>query len=307
MQKNNIRQIREWTDILKLNKEMDLEKGWLLLERKIRFKRSKWKFFLFIRNAAAVLLLPFVATTLYLYFYKDSKVEHSTVAQVETQCGYGQISKIMLSDGSEVWLNSGSKLRYPQNFTSNNRTVYLTGEAYFKVSANPKRRFDVKLADGLTTSAYGTEFNITAYQDQKNIEITLISGKIELTDPKMKQPQQLQPNECAVYARADKILNTIGNASVYAKTAWKNGKLVFRHTGMEEIVERLSRRYNVEIEVINPELFNREYSATFTTESIDDVIRLLSQIIPLNYKFYEPQRNEDLTFSKRKLVIQKKE
>lgn len=306
IQYQDIQKIKVWTDILKLNKEMDLDSRWLQLHNNIRFKRSQRHFFQIMRNVAAVLLLPFIAATMYLYFHNKSMTESESIAQIETECGYWQTSKVILPDGSEVLLNSGSKLRYPQRFTGNNRTVYLTGEAYFKVQADPEHRFDVKLPGGLITSAYGTEFNITAYEDLKNIEVTLVSGHVELTDADKKQSLKMQSDQCAMYSRAKKTL-IITDEDVYAKTAWKDGKLVFRHAGIEEIAERLSRRYNIEIEVKDPAIFNHEYSATFTTESIDNVMRLLSQIAPINYKFYDIQQKDDLTFSKRKLVLKMQE
>ena len=82
---------------------------------------------------------------------------------------YGLVSKITLPDGSEVWLNSGSKLHYPKQFVGDHRKVYLSGEAYFKVSSDKKHRFDVALSNGITVSAYGTEFNINAYNTLKKI------------------------------------------------------------------------------------------------------------------------------------------
>ena len=208
-----------------------------------------------------------------------------------------------MPDGSEVWLNSGSKLIYPHYFTVAHRKVQLTGEAYFKVQADKERRFDVQLPNGLTAAAYGTEFNINAYEDDNDIEIILASGKLKIISSEKEQTCDLQPSQQAVYNKGTKTL-LASDANIYLKTAWKDGIIVFRRSGMDEIINRLSKHFNVDIELRGEELHSYEYSATFTTESIGEILRLLEKSAPIQCRIIEPKQNRDFSFTKRKIIIQ---
>jgi ferric-dicitrate binding protein FerR (iron transport regulator) len=300
-EEEDIRRITEWANILELNRKTDVESRWEQVERKIHALRFRQKVFSLVRNAAAALLLPALITA--FLFHKQSFYEEQQPAQIEMLSAYGQVSKISLPDGSEVWLNSGSKLIYPHYFTGDHRKVQLTGEAYFKVQADRKRRFDVQLPNGLTAAAYGTEFNINAYEDDREIEIVLASGKLEIASFGKEQTCDLQPSQQAVFNKEAKTLLASG-ANIYLKTAWKDGKIVFRRSSMGEIINRLSKHFNVDIELQGKELHSYEYSATFTTESIADILRLLEKSAPIRCRIIEPKQNNDFSFTKRKVIIQ---
>ena len=163
--------------------------------QKNRFRQKIGRYF---RYTAAILLIPALISSIYFY-QRIYRLENQPIEQVELSSAYGLVSKITLPDGSEVWLNSGSKLHYPKQFVGNHRKVYLSGEAYFKVSSDKKHRFDVALSNGITVSAYGTEFNINAYEDDDEIQATLANGSIEIRNEKKPIPQVLNPGEQAVY------------------------------------------------------------------------------------------------------------
>ncbi|MDR1682145.1 MAG: FecR family protein, partial [Candidatus Symbiothrix sp.] len=177
--------IDRWMGILQLHNESDVEARWQQLHKRIVALRFRQNIFRFVRNAAAVLLLPALIA---LFHVSRQSSALSPVAQIEINAAYGQISQVDLPDGSKVWLNSGSKLTYPQRFTDNTRQVALIGEAYFKVQADKQHRFEVALPDGLIAGAYGTEFNISTYPDDPKAEITLVSGRLAVNIPEIESP-----------------------------------------------------------------------------------------------------------------------
>lgn len=303
IQDGDLLQIKEWTETLKLNREINVEDHWSRIEGKIHGLRFKRDIFHFIRNIAAVLLLPVLVSTYYLLDHKNSEPE--IIPQIELAAAYGQIAKITLPDSSVVWLNSGSKISYPQRFTGETRTVKLEGEAYFKVHADKKHRFDVVVPDALTANAYGTEFNISAYTEDAKTEITLVEGNLEIISASLNRTLDIKPSNQVLY---DKVANTLSveEVNIYVKTAWKDGKMVFRKTHFSEVVNRLSRHFNVNIELKDNVLLNYEFSATFTTETIEEILRLLEKTSPIRWTMIKPKQLDNLEFSKRKIIVMKK-
>ena len=234
---------------------------------------------------------------------KHIKVQaRKPVGLLETTTAYGVRTKITLSDGSEVWLNSGSTLSYPEHFTEDKRQVTLSGEAFFKVKSDKDHRFDVQTSDGITVSAYGTEFNVQAYAEEPDIKATLAEGHIQIGQINQSASQELIPGEQAVYSRHTQQMQ-VRKANLLVETAWKDGKLVFRRTPMEEIAKQLSRHFNVNIQLQGKEIFDYTYSATFTTETLAEILSLLEKTAPIRCEIIETQQQSDLAFTRKKVII----
>ena len=229
-------------------------------------------------------------------------MESLPIEQVELTTAYGVVSKVQLSDGSEVWLNSGSTLSYPKRFEGDKRTVFLSGEAYFHVSSDRAHRFEVQTSHGLVVSAYGTEFNVQAYEDETNIIATLANGHIEVEHANTNQREDLQPGEQLVYTKSEDKMQT-QKASLLAETAWREGKIMFRRTPMQEVVRQLSRHFNVDIQLQGKELYTYTYSATFTTETLPEILDLLEKTAPIRCEVIHPAPTADYAFSKKKVLI----
>lgn len=289
------------TERLAWQKKVDVDKNWGRLNHRIRREEWKNRFWWFSRVAAAILLLPSLLLSVFLYYQLD-QLNSLPVEQVELKASYGVVSKVTLSDGSEVWLNSGSKLIYPRRFKGEERLVYLSGEAYFKVESDPLRRFDVQTSDGIKVSAYGTEFNVEAYEDNKTIKATLAQGAIRIEQPELRISQNLNPGEQAVFTKNTKTISR-QDVNLLVETGWKEGKIVFRRTRMEEVVKRLSRHFNVDIQLQDQEIFDYSYSGTFTTETLEEILSLLEQTAPIRCEIIAPEQQKDLNFSKKKVVI----
>ncbi|HEV3224853.1 MAG TPA: FecR family protein [Puia sp.] len=151
--------------------------------------------------------------------------------------------QIFLSDGTKVWLNAASSLRYPTTFSGKNRIVELQGEGYFEVTKNKEKPFLVRTA-GMEVAVLGTRFNIMAYEDENAIQTTLLEGLVKVNHG--NQSDLLDPGKKAVLRRDNSIL-TVGDANVNQAVAWKNGYFYFDRSDIKTIMRQVSRWYDLDI------------------------------------------------------------
>lgn len=154
-------------------------------------------------QAAAVIAMPLL---LALGWYWGNKSVHSVELYSELIAPEGQVAESILADGTHVWLNAGSSLRYDPSFQGNQRNVELIGEGYFKVSKNPEKPFVVKTSK-LQVKVLGTSFNVRAYPDENHTEAVLEEGAIEmrLIDYPNQAPVKIKPGERAIYGQRKRI------------------------------------------------------------------------------------------------------
>jgi transmembrane sensor len=151
--------------------------------------------------------------------------------------------ELTLEDGTHVWLNSESSIKFPTNFTGSRRTVLLTGEAYFEVTKNPNKPFEV-ITEGQTISVLGTSFNVSAYPQDAAIYTTLVEGSLRVSD-QGGQSILVTPGNQSVY-NFDSGQLTSRAVDTYVYTSWKNGLLIFDDEELGMILQRLGRWYNVD-------------------------------------------------------------
>ena len=195
----------------------------------------------------------------------------------------GKRFRLELSDGSVVHMNSGSSLRYPVNFPAEGREVFLSGEAYFEVREDRSRPFAVK-AEELGVKVLGTRFNVAAYEEEANIEVVLVEGAVHLKadGPAQDEGVKLAPGQKGAFERADGNIRVVPvNTSLY--TSWMKGQLVFRDMTFDNIVAKLERYYNVDIENGNPELGREIFNASFNNVEIEKVLSFFSEAHQINY------------------------
>lgn len=198
--------------------------------------------------------------------------EHAATANTNTAVSYNTLStprggqyKVVLPDGSQVWLNAASSITYPTAFSSNERKVSISGEAYFEVHKDAAHPFRVVVAATAThpesvVEVLGTHFNVNAYNDENVVRTTLLEGKVRVNQLAISNGQLaknaersvvLKPGEQAVLAAALPIHDsrfTIHDADVEEATAWKNGLFQFQDATLPTIMRQIARWYNVEIE-----------------------------------------------------------
>ncbi len=180
--------------------------------------------------------------------------------------------EVVLPDGTKVWLNAASSLKYPTTFTGSERRVELTGEAYFEVAKNAARPFFVT-ASGQTVEVLGTHFNINSYFDEKAIKTTLLEGSIKVSDGKNKAV--IKPGQQSIIQFINNSI-IIRDADTEEAIAWKNGKFLFNYTDLQTIMRQLSRWYDVDVEyqgTIAPKHYSGHISRNVPVSQIFQVLK----------------------------------
>ncbi len=191
----------------------------------------------------------------------------------------GGTYKIHLSDGTCVWLNAQSELRYPETFSGDNRTVYVKGEVYFEVAKDKSKPFFV-FYNNNRIKVLGTAFNVKAYEKSKESLVTLCEGSIQLSSN--GQSNILEPNQQAVISE-DKT--TIISVKAQNFTAWKNNMFLYRSASLGLILDDLSRWYNTEIFYTNPKLKELQFSMYIKRyESIANIINMIETTGEVKFK-----------------------
>ena len=259
----------------------------------------------FWQKIAAVLIVPLLIATIIQGFgiksrFSDNKPTYHTAFSTA-----GTYSILELPDGSKVWLNAGSSLRYPDRFDRTSRIVNLVGEAYFEVHSDASSPFYVA-TPSFTVKATGTRFNVTAYKNYPTPTVTLAEGKVAVlksaTGTKDNLIATLLPQQHLKYDIAAGQA-TISNEDAYKYIAWKDGKLVFRNDMLTDVARRIGLQYNVDIEIVDDQIKHYRYRATFENEPLNELLRLLKISSPIDYREIKPELLPDGTFSRRKIII----
>jgi transmembrane sensor len=160
--------------------------------------------------------------------------------------------QLMLPDGTKVWLNAASSITYPVAFTGKDRTVTVTGEAYFEVFHDPHHPFSVR-TDRIEVQDIGTHFNINAYGDDQTINTTLLEGSVKVVDMRSgKQGRTLQPGEQAVVKTGGDEIEIKRDVDLDKVVAWKNGRMVLTNGTLRQLMSQVSRWYDIDIEYAGP-------------------------------------------------------
>lgn len=296
------------TLLYKIHYEINLKQG-KNQENKIE---SLSKVTTWLSRAAAILFIPLLGVVLYLLtinnFQTGKYVNLAKTDSLEVIAPQGSKTVVHLSDGSEVQLNYGSKIKYPHFFSNDKREVKLSGEGFFKVAHNPEKPFVVK-AGPLNIKAVGTTFNVLAYPGDDVIETTLVSGKVILEqvkkDGEIMNIGAMRPGLHVNYnLQTGSILGTEGSVEKYI--SWTEGKLIFEDTPIHQVAERLGRMFNVDFEV-KDEVKDYIYTVTFSDEQLYQILDLMIIVSPIAYKTLPRQKLPDGTFSKQTIIIQKRE
>lgn len=262
-----------------------------------------------LQRIAAILIIPLVA---YASFMTISNISLKRFSEKESiiqtiSARQGMVSQLSLSDGTKVWLNSGSTLQFPLKFTGKKRQVRLTGEAYFEVAKNKNQPFLIN-AHELNVEVLGTSFNIVSYDDESVSEVVLVNGEVKLyayADNKVKQFGLMHPGQRAIYAKKTQEAS-FEEVNVDKYVAWRKGMLILRDDSMNEVVKRLSRWFNIEISVKDPEINDYIYKATFSNETLVQVLSMLKISAPIDYRIIESKLLPNGKSTKQKVILMKK-
>lgn len=223
--------------------------------------------------AAIALLIVSVSIT-----FQMTKQHFAETPLIESTTPDGHLSTLQLPDGSIVETNSGSILLYPEKFKGKTRTVYLIGEANFKVKRNTSQPFIVKSGTMIVT-ALGTEFNVAAYPEDNEMTATLIHGKIKVECDNGKESYIVTPEQQVTYQR-NTGKSKLSEANIEDVTAWQKGMYVFKGVTMSAILNELERRYAVTFQynanIFNDDKFNFHFREK---SSLEDILNIMQEVV----------------------------
>jgi hypothetical protein len=224
-----------------------------------------------------------------LYYKNDPIVENLTYNTINVP--YGKVFNLELSDGTKVYLNSGTSIKYPVNFINNlDREVFIDGEAFFEVNSN-KSQFIVS-SNNTSAYVYGTKFNFKDYPEDNFSEVILTEGSLGVSEIsnniKNNDVLMIRPGERAkVNYSSGEIERSRVNTSLY--TSWIDGRVAFRNESLPSMIQKLERIYNVIIINNNKDIEEKYFTATilYKEESINDVLSYLSEVYGLKYQIID--------------------
>ena len=247
------------------------------LKRENQKKQEVFKLRSVLRYAAAIVGVMVLAAGLAYWF--RNKAEELVVASA----AHGQVREMLLPDGTKVWLNQSSVLKYPRAFEGKERHVYLDGEAYFEVARNHEKPFMVK-SPAMDVRVLGTSFNIKCRPDNSFAETTLIEGEVEVKDKSDKGRITLLPGQKAVLNRVTGRMQ-VKQVDPKMEIVWHNDLIPFEKSSIFQIAAALERFYGVKI-ILSPDVDSTNtYSGVLKKkDNIESVLNSLRNSIPFNYK-----------------------
>ena len=273
------------------NENIDIKSEFDLLQESIKDDNKELakpdilkKVYVMWQKIAAILILP-IFLALFMHYHTDSETK---IDNKEAKIVYNQLytpkgvrAKLKLNDGTIVWLNSDTKIKYSTNSELNTRNVELNGEAYFEVAHNKNRPFIVS-ANGLNVKVLGTSFNVNTYS-KKHIETTLVEGSVELYNKNKGKSILLKPGYKAIYNYKSGA-TSVKKTNVKYATAWKEGSILLSDTPMNHVITSIERWYGVDITVADKEILQYSFTANFKNKSLSEILNLLKISSPIAYK-----------------------
>jgi ferric-dicitrate binding protein FerR (iron transport regulator) len=266
-----------------------------------------------VLQIAAIVVVTFLAGFL-IQKYLPEKTEYTTV-----KVPYGAKSEVELPDGSKIWINSGSSLKYPAKPDDKEVFIYLNGEAFFDIVKNEKRKLNVQTTT-INVQVLGTAFNVKSYDDDDLVETTLVRGRISITgkvgnrtiEPVVLKPNQqarlmknkpevvngdlkgkaenqgIKSNVQAVSVR-EPFIKISGEIDIETVTCWKDNRMIFKSESFSELARKMERWYNVRIIIEDESLKRSAYTGVFEKETIEQAMNALSLSLPFSYRI---EKNE---------------
>ncbi len=315
--------------------EFDSQKAWndvaSVIQQKLRGNSEKLyeshDWFKTWLKIAAIFVFAFLLGGGSMIYFKKSVSSPYADNYISMEAPLGSKSVITLPDGTKVWLNAGTKLRYKSDYGVKIREVLLDGEAYFVVAKNKQKPFIVKTSD-INIKALGTSFNVKAYHNESTIETTLEEGivRIDAIDPKkgnISDPIILKPNQKAVFSKLNsetavnsssahpqqapklavqtpreeiKTLEILPVTDIRTCTSWKDTRWVIRHEKLSDLVVKLERRYAVDFTFADEEIKEYVFNGTLLEESLEQVLEVIQMAAPIDYSI--SHNNVTLTWNK---------
>ena len=270
---------------INLQEDPDMEKAWSRINPEtshLTLARKKWLKIQTTRFQciAAVLILALIlGLTGYLHFIK---IDKSEVAWLQVKNDSDQVREVPLNDGTVVWLNVASDLRYPKSFNKRNRNVYLEGEAYFEVEHDKRKPFVVHAGNSVTT-VLGTSFDVKS-ELSGDVQVNVVTGVVALSGIEDNKRVVLKKGETGLFSELDQSVEKQLNQDINF-LAWKTGKLSFRNTPLKEVCEILTRQYKTKVRLGSAALKPIHLTADYDHKKLEEVLDILKLTLNIQYQY----------------------
>jgi transmembrane sensor len=198
----------------------------------------------------------------------------SAISQQLLSTPRGGQYQLTMSDGTKVWLNALSSIRFPASFTGPERRVEITGEAYFEVAHMASKPFHVSV-NGMTIRVLGTHFNVNAYTDEASIKTTLLEGSVEVS--KDNKSARIKPGQQAIVHAESSVIGIVHDADVQASVAWKNGYFNLNGANIREVMRQISRWYQADIEYRGDVSNIDFYGQVSRRKNVSELLRIMEK------------------------------
>ncbi len=253
---------------------------WSSIEKNEPKQKSDYRIFYSALKIAAVLVAGLI-----IGFYVSSLNFSSEPEYYAAHSPKGSISEVILPDGSVIFLNADSRIKYSLEGKQNSREVFLQGEAWFEVAKSKKKPFVVH-TDAFDVKVTGTQFNVKAYDNENEVTATVEDGSVVIQSSKnfkISEDLVLKPGEQLVLHRETKDAS-VKKVNTKWFTSWKDNKLIFINMELKDLVVLLERKYGVDIEVKRKEIMELHFDGTIKDESIIEILEILKKTLPIDYK-----------------------
>lgn len=293
---DNMAEIYRASDMLYAMDYTDTDKALKNIGKKIRHTHIHL-FIAKMQRIAAVLFIPLFLCSL-LLLYKTLNTQAPTRMTITTSPG--MTANATLPDGTAVTLNSNSRLSYPSTFTGDRREICLQGEAYFNVTKDARHPFIVNTTKQAAIKVYGTHFDVEAYPKENIVTATLEEGSIAMlyADKYNRiMEHRITPREKIVYSTKTRDV-MISKTDVNVATSWKDDRLIFRNTPVRDVLRSLSKRYGVEFDVRNSNIYTNSFTGTLEQQRLDRILEYLAITSNMHFKYIS-----NCNISKQKQII----
>jgi ferric-dicitrate binding protein FerR (iron transport regulator) len=223
--------------------------------------------------AAAVAFLVVSTFVFYMVAVRNHQIVHETADQT---------LHVVLPDSSEVWLNEGSRLLYPDDFTSE-RSLILEGEGFFQVKPDLEKPFVIR-ADEVQIQVLGTSFNVKAYAEEGQTQVFVVTGKVSLSSTEVNKSIILIPGSIGMFNKESGLTSSEIEEDLNI-VAWKDRRLVFRKTPLGEVIKTVEKYFKTDIRIKNEELAGCRFTSEFNNPTLQEVIETLSVALDLKVEF----------------------
>ncbi len=255
--------------------EPDMQRAWQRLNPEplpvLGEKHQKTEWFTWPRRIAAVFLVGLLlAASMYTY----QLIQKPALVWVENHTLPGEQRRLSLADGSVVWLNSNSKLRYPSSFTGPGREVFLEGEAFFEVVRDVNNPFLIHTQQS-TTKVLGTSFTVRSYVAEETVAVVVVTGKVAFSAGQTKQTVTLTPGEQGILRKKANYIQELVNQDPNF-LAWKTKVLTFQNTPLRQVLPTLEKYFGVKVRAADPDLLNCRFTGVFQKPTLEEVLKVFA-------------------------------